>query len=131
MSNKTQLQANNTQLASLIQELQGKASGGSGAVETCTVTFTMTGTPVFNSVSYSTIENGAIVYSTLTGTAVNSTAIEAIKGTIVVFDSSTGWNSSSATNATLLFDSGLRGAIAVGTGDTAVVTLIKTSGGEK
>lgn len=39
MSNKTQLQANNTQLASLIQELQGKAAGGGGgaSVETCTV----------------------------------------------------------------------------------------------
>lgn len=38
MSNKTQLSNNNTKLASLIQELQGKASGGSGAIETCTVT---------------------------------------------------------------------------------------------
>lgn len=38
MSNKTQLQTNNTQLASLIQTLQGKAAGGSGSVETCTVT---------------------------------------------------------------------------------------------
>ena len=40
MSNKTQLQANNTQLASLIQTLQGKAVGGGGggaSVETCTV----------------------------------------------------------------------------------------------
>ena len=39
MSNKTQLQTNNTQLASLIQTLQGKAAGGGGGgVETCTVT---------------------------------------------------------------------------------------------
>lgn len=39
MSNKTQLQTNNTTLSSLIQTLQGKAAGGSsGAVETCTVT---------------------------------------------------------------------------------------------
>ena len=39
MSNKTQLQTNNTQLASLIQTLQGKAAGGGGgtAIETCTV----------------------------------------------------------------------------------------------
>lgn len=41
MSNKTQLSNNNTQLASLIQELANKAAGGgSGAVETCTVTIT-------------------------------------------------------------------------------------------
>lgn len=39
MSNKTQLSNNNAQLASLIQELQGKAAGGSGSVETCTVVF--------------------------------------------------------------------------------------------
>ena len=32
MSNKTQLQANNTQLAALIQTLQGKAAGGGGGV---------------------------------------------------------------------------------------------------
>jgi hypothetical protein len=39
MSNKTQLQTNNTQLASLIQTLQDKAAGGSGggSVETCTI----------------------------------------------------------------------------------------------
>lgn len=35
---KTQLQTNNTRLASLIQELQGKAAGGGASVETCTVT---------------------------------------------------------------------------------------------
>lgn len=40
MSNKTQLQANNTQLAALIETLQGKAAGGGSggaSVETCTV----------------------------------------------------------------------------------------------
>lgn len=36
MSNKTQLQTNNTKLESLIQTLQGKAAGG-GSVETCTL----------------------------------------------------------------------------------------------
>lgn len=41
MFNKTQLQTNNTQLVSLIQELQGKAAGG-GSVETCTVRFITT-----------------------------------------------------------------------------------------
>ena len=37
MSNKTQLQTNNTQLASLIQTLQGKAAGGGASVETCSI----------------------------------------------------------------------------------------------
>lgn len=40
MSNKTQLQTNNTQLASLIQTLQGKAAGG-GGMQTATVTSTV------------------------------------------------------------------------------------------
>jgi hypothetical protein len=39
---KTQLQSNNARLASLIEELRGKAAGGggggSGSIETCTVT---------------------------------------------------------------------------------------------
>ena len=35
---KTQLQTNNTRLASLITELRGKAAGGGASVETCTVT---------------------------------------------------------------------------------------------
>lgn len=70
MSNKTQLSNNNTKLASLIQELQGKASGGSGAVETCTVTIrykypVVTGSSSYNnqsvSCAYTTVdENGNI-----------------------------------------------------------------------
>lgn len=41
MSNKTQLATNNTQLASLIQTLQGKAAGAGGAsVETANVAIT-------------------------------------------------------------------------------------------
>lgn len=42
MSNKTQLQTNNTELTNLITALQGKAVGG-GSVETCTVTLQYTG----------------------------------------------------------------------------------------
>jgi hypothetical protein len=39
MSNKTQLQTNNTKYASLIELLRGKAAGGSGAtIGTCSVT---------------------------------------------------------------------------------------------
>lgn len=47
MSNKTQLQANNTQLASLIQTLQGKAAGGGssggGIGSICTVNISTNG----------------------------------------------------------------------------------------
>jgi hypothetical protein len=44
MSNKQQLQTNNTKYASLIETLRGKAAGGSGgSIETCTVMSTATG----------------------------------------------------------------------------------------
>ena len=60
MSNKTQLQTNNTQLSSLIQELANKAvGGGSGAVETCTVTIENAGN--YTSVLYVTYDNGLFV----------------------------------------------------------------------
>ena len=38
MSNKTDLQTHNTDYAALIETLRGKAVGGGGSVETCTVT---------------------------------------------------------------------------------------------
>lgn len=44
MSNKTQLQTNNTNLSNLIETLRGKASGGS--VETCTLTINCTATSI-------------------------------------------------------------------------------------
>lgn len=43
--NKTQLQTNNARLASLITELEGKAAGGGGSVETCTVEVRSTALP--------------------------------------------------------------------------------------
>ena len=55
MSNKTQLQANNTQLASLIHELQGKAAGGGASVETCT--FTVNGGYIIGA---AVLDNGVI-----------------------------------------------------------------------
>lgn len=61
MSNKTKLQANNTQLASLIQTLQGKAAGGGASVETCTVTLSdpeAVSAPYYY--SYISLENGNI-----------------------------------------------------------------------
>lgn len=62
---KSQLQTNNTRLASLIDELKGKASGSSGNVETCTVTFwtggketIASGKTAYAYVNYSTFING-------------------------------------------------------------------------
>lgn len=64
MSNKTQLQANNTQLASLIQTLQGKAAGGGGAaggsLDTCTVTFECQDGQSLGWV-YTAVKNGEVV----------------------------------------------------------------------
>lgn len=58
MSNKTQLQTNNTQLASLIQTLQGKAAGSGGAsVETCTVTVNAS---ALGMIGYTRYSDGAI-----------------------------------------------------------------------
>lgn len=68
MSNKTQLQANNTQLASLIQELQGKAAGGAVAsVETCEVS--VSGAYF---VFYTGVENGEPVAMVSAGTSTSS-----------------------------------------------------------
>lgn len=61
MSNKTQLQANNTQLASLIQTLQGKATGGGGSVEACTVEILAFG-PVTDTYFYFIDTDGAVQY---------------------------------------------------------------------
>lgn len=77
MSNKTQLQANNTQLASLIQTLQGKAAGGGGSsggeIKTCTVV-------VNNEIAsksyglcewiFNVVENGEIKVNAYTGSII-------------------------------------------------------------
>lgn len=81
MSNKTQLQANNTQLASLISTLQGKAAGGGGAsVETCTVSISYCG-----QVYYTGVENGVMVAKSSVYTNNSAThQIEACKGMPIV-----------------------------------------------
>ena len=61
--NKTQLQTNNTRLASLIDELKGKAAGSGGAVETCTVTIVNA-----RDICYIGLENGNIVTKISEGT---------------------------------------------------------------
>lgn len=69
MSNKTQLSTNNTKLASLIQELQGKAAGGgSGAAETCTVNVIGASTayrPYY--ISYTTVDDSGNLSSQAIG----------------------------------------------------------------
>lgn len=69
MSNKTQLSTNNTQLASLIQTLQGKAAGGGsgGSVETCEVSVTNC-----YYVFYTGVENGNLVAKMSSGTSTSS-----------------------------------------------------------
>lgn len=86
MSNKTQLATNNTQLASLIQTLQGKATGGGGGggVETCTITLKSSSPPIPGS-------SGTIIYTDATQTpqrVVHQFGVpyEVVKGSIVVFD---------------------------------------------
>lgn len=58
--NKTQLQTNNTRLASLITELRGKATGGGGAsMETCSISVTEpNGMGLY--ISYTALSDGAI-----------------------------------------------------------------------
>lgn len=69
MSNKTQLSTNNTQLASLIQTLQGKAAGGGagGSIETCEVSVTNC-----YYVFYTGVENGNLVAKMSSGTSTSS-----------------------------------------------------------
>lgn len=78
---KSQLQTNNTRLASLIEELKGKATGGGGSVETCYIKFNI---PIPNC-WYVAHENGAIVTKTLTNVA-RGTIVEAVCNTVVYFD---------------------------------------------
>lgn len=85
MSNKTQLSNNNTQLASLIQTLQGKATGGGGGggVETCTITLASGGPPLPN-------DGDKIIYTDATQTpqrVVHQFGVpyEVVKGSIVMF----------------------------------------------
>ena len=80
---KSQLQSNNTRLASLIDELKGKAAGGggSGSVETCYIEFSI---PIPRC-WYVAYENGAIVTKTLTDVA-RGTIVEAVCNTVVYFD---------------------------------------------
>ena len=84
MSNKTQLATNNTQLASLIQTLQGKATGGGGGgVETCTLNINASG---IRNMKYTTVDdNGKI--TTVIGNSIAETnkSIKCVIGTIVYF----------------------------------------------
>lgn len=84
MSNKTQLSNNNTQLASLIQELQGKATGGGGAsVEMCTVSLEIDGPyDSGNDVMYYTNQNREVVNGTWS--SLLNTPITVTKGSLLI-----------------------------------------------
>lgn len=72
MSNKTQLQTNNTKLAALIETLSGKAAGG-GSVDTCTIVIN---NEVYNlghglgTYAFTTFENGEISINFYDGTTI-------------------------------------------------------------
>ena len=59
---KTQLQSNNARLASLIEELRGKAAGGGGGgtVETCTIRIVCNTSDIFG-YTYLAYDNGEFV----------------------------------------------------------------------
>lgn len=84
---KTQLQSNNARLASLIDELKGKATGGGGSAETCTVTINYKyGAPNNAFYVYTSVENGDIVgrYIQYDGKVTPVILENVVKGTNVV-----------------------------------------------
>lgn len=92
MSNKTQLQTNNTALASLIQTLQGKAAGGggSGGTETCELTINFTGSLVgygeaggLAKVRYSKVVSGSIELGDEDITSDSTTFDNVLKGSML------------------------------------------------
>lgn len=104
MSNKTQLQTNNTQLASLIQTLQGKAAGGGGGgVETCTVTVTGGGSST--RAHYTAFENETMCAKEIGG-AGGVTIENVVCGSSVFFSNIGNLLSATATAGTIMGESG-------------------------
>ena len=94
MSNKTQLQTNNTELSSLIEAIRDKAAGsgssGGGSIETCVVAVETDGpsAPGFSGPSfYYTDENMSLKFI-----ETGSGAFTVAKNTIIVIN---GWSGSS------------------------------------
>lgn len=93
MSNKTDLQALNANYKALIEELRGKASGGSGgsgALETCTVVLNDSGN--CNIVYYTLDSNGEAVMKSHYGPVNTSTLLPqftVIKGSHLLYGAST------------------------------------------
>lgn len=106
---KQQLQSNNTRLASLIDELKGKAAGGGGgaSVETCTVTVNI-GTElgdtdgIMDKIAFQVQENGEIVVREMTST--QSCVIENVVKNSLLYTFHTDYISVDVEGATLLFD---------------------------
>ena len=101
---KTQLQTNNAKLEALITELQGKAAGGGGAAETCTVTVKGTSSyarPYYISYTTNEEEAGKVIES---NNSLSVTLENVLCGSVVTvrFYSSAEANSFNVTNATML-----------------------------
>lgn len=135
MSNKTQLSNNNTKLASLIETLQGKASGG-GSVETCTVTLNgpnSYGRP-YNFAATVLDDDGKVVTYYVDGNStLNVTIANVLCNSILYVQPFDGdnYNNCTADNATLLYNTigmGFVLAITAPAGGEAVITNIIGSG---
>lgn len=130
MSNKTQLQTNNTALDALITRVNiakdvaaslpkaGGGSGGGSAVETCTGTVKSAGIPVTNSVWYM---NSDMQPASCTPDSKRATSFTAIKGSFVFIYGSTTTNRI-LTGVTLLYSNGYSIVVSIDSDNFQIVT---------
>ena len=125
MSNKTQLQTNNTELSSLIETLRGKASGGgSGAVETSMVTISGDADSSML-ISYTTVDENDEMIGNCIAFLRNPISIKVVKNT--AFFLAEALLGSNETAGIELITSGSRGygyQLLSSAGDTETVTVV-------
>lgn len=105
MSNKSDLQTLNAKYESLIEELKGKAVGGGGSVETCTVTVNAPGRSMW--FDFNAIENGQMVVKSGDNQwgSLGSVSIEVVRhGLLTLYNDSVSGISVSTTNCTVVRD---------------------------
>lgn len=104
MSNKTQLQTNNTTLASIIQTLQGKAAGGSsGGVETCQVIVNLFAGQSYT-LGYTTIDDDGNVIGVTESRKSGTISINCVCNTHITVTSIAPVDSCNAENAEVLYN---------------------------